>query len=63
MRVVAPCCEEARGNVSTFSSEIFPDVSESTKGNLVLNRRYDKKDFTDMFVLDLMSYHTPQFYS
>ena len=41
--MVAPCCEEARGNVGTFSSEIFPDVSELTKGNLVSNRRYVKK--------------------
>ena len=39
-RVVTPCCKEARGNVGTFSSEDFSDVSELMKGNLVSNRRY-----------------------
>ena len=41
-RVVAPCIKKARGNVGTFSSGDFSDVSESTKGNLVANRRYVK---------------------
>ena len=40
VRVVAPCSEEARGNVSTFSSGDFSDVIELTKGNLVANCRY-----------------------
>ena len=39
-RVVAPCCKEARGNVGTFSSDNFSDVSELMKGNLVSNLRY-----------------------
>ena len=42
--MVAPCCEEAYGNVSTFSSDNFPDVSELTKGSLVLNCQYVKKN-------------------
>ena len=40
VRVVVPCSKEARGNVGTFSSGKFSDVSDSTKGNLVANRRY-----------------------
>ena len=39
-RVVVPCSKEARGNVNTFSSGNFPNVSELTKGNLVSNRWY-----------------------
>ena len=62
-RVVAPCSKEARGNVSTFSSGDFSDVSELTKGNLVADRRYVKKHFAKAFVLDAMFYCTPHFYS
>ena len=61
-RVVAPCCEEARGNVSTFSSDNFPDVSELKKGNLVSNCRYVKTKFTDLFILDSVMYHMPHLY-
>ena len=39
-RMVAPCSKEARGNVGTFSSGYFSDVSEFTKVNLVSNRGY-----------------------
>ena len=42
VRVVAPCIKEARGDVGTFSSGDFSDVSELTKGSLVANRRYVK---------------------
>ena len=45
MRVVSPCCEEACGNVGTFSSDSFTDVSELTKGKLVSNRPSGKKTF------------------
>ena len=61
-RVVAPCSNEARGGVSTFSSGCFSDVSELTKGNLVLNCWYVKKHFANAFVLDAMFYHIPHFY-
>ena len=60
--MAAPCCEEACGNVSAFSSDNFPNVSELTKGNLVSNRQYVKKHFTDLFILDSMFYHMPHFY-
>ena len=62
-RVVAPCSKELRGNVSTFSSGDFSDVSELTKGNFVTNRRYVKEHFANAFVLDAMFYHMPHFYS
>ena len=51
-RAVALCCEEARGNVGTFSSDNFPDVSELTKGDLVSNPRYVKKYFMELFILE-----------
>ena len=62
-RVVASCSKEARGNVGTFSSGDFSDVSELTKGNLVANRQYVKKHFANSFILDAMIYHMPHFYS
>ena len=62
-RVVTQCSKEARGNVSTFSSGDFSDVSELTKGNLVANRQYVKKHFANSFILDAMIYHMPHFYS
>ena len=62
-RVVALCSKEARGNVGTFSSGNFSDVSELTKGNLVANLWYVKEHFANAFVLDVMFYHMPHFYS
>ena len=52
--MVAPCYEEARGNVGTFSCDNFPDVSELTKVNLVSNRWYVKNNFTNVFIFDLV---------
>ena len=43
VRMVVPCSKEARGNVGTFSSGNFSDVSELTKGQLVSNCWYVKK--------------------
>ena len=61
-RVVAPFSKEECGNVSTFSSGGFSDVSELTRVNLVANRRYVKKHFANAFVIDAMIYHMPHFY-
>ena len=63
VRVVAPCSKEARGNVGTFSSGDFSNVSELTKSNLVANCRYVKKHFANLFILYSMFYHMPHFYS
>ena len=60
--MVVPCCEEARGDVGSFSSDNYPDVSELMKGSLVSNRRHVKKHFTKIFILDSMFYHMPHFY-
>ena len=63
VRMVPPCSKEARGNVGTFSSGDFPDVSELTKGNLVSNCWYVKTYFANSFILDAMIYHISCLYS
>ena len=62
-RVVAPCSKEARGDVGTFSSGDFSNLSELTKSNVVANCRYVKKHFANSFIIDAMIYHIPHFYS